>query len=551
MENRMIDDVVKHFLNINNDISSIYLADKKKIVGSEMLLGNEMFDYRRSIDDVNFYKFQNDIYETGGTYCAIVSFPAIITMSKTGFVSEYQNFHTHLISKALDKIKIDGVGVFVLPSRVFFEDQFFKVLENHRAFINLAISLPRNVFENTSIDYFVLVISRVENDNGTFFTQLSTKLEENIQMIDSFVSMDSKISEYGDFIKDVNGFKYFEFLADRELEYMLKNYQYQRYPLHKLCTEISSIKKNSELSFSESENTLFISRIGVRKAYTEFDSEKMRTGNYYCLKLKKELANSEYMKQFFESEIGQSILKSRMPEATIPSIKIKDLRELEIPMPTIDEQKILLNTQNRLNKLAKAIELYSNEITHKPDNVDRITNVVAEFEEALSIQSRNERVGKLLKRGETDFVEFKEFFKLNKLGIVDKNEPLKCVRAVASFLNSSGGILLVGVNDDGEVKGLENEPFENDDKLVLAFKNVLRDMIGEIVFSYAKYELIEINEKKIISIDCKPSHRPVFVTEKKVDYFYIRANRSTETLKRNEMIDYIQKRFFETNSNIS
>ncbi len=112
-------------------------------------------------------------------------------------------------------------------------------------------------------------------------------------------------------------------------------------------------------------------------------------------------------------------------------------------------------------------------------------------------------------------MEFKEYFKYNKSDVEDKGQTIKCVRAVASFLNSNGGTLLVGVSDSGEIIGLENEKFENEDKLVLAFKNVLRDKIGEIVFMYAKYDLIKIDGKSIIYVECKPSHKPIFVTEKK------------------------------------
>ncbi len=47
------------------------------------------------------------------------------------------------------------------------------------------------------------------------------------------------------------------------------------------------------------------------------------------------------------------------------------MEELVVPIPSVAKQKVLLSARNRLNSLANAIENYSNEITFRPDNVEK------------------------------------------------------------------------------------------------------------------------------------------------------------------------------------
>ncbi len=173
-----------------------------------------------------------------------------------------------------------------------------------------------------------------------------------MKIIDSYFEESKSIEEHGDFIENIERFNYFGYLADREREYMLKNYKFIRRPLSKIC-HIRSVKKNTNPDDYVSSNTIYIPRVGARSAYTEFDPNRMMTGNYYELKFDPDQAIAEYMKHFFESEIGQSILSSKMMGAAYSSITKKAMEELVVPIPSVAKQKVLLSARNRLNSLAK------------------------------------------------------------------------------------------------------------------------------------------------------------------------------------------------------
>lgn len=66
----------------------------------------------------------------------------------------------------------------------------------------------------------------------------------------------------------------------------------------------------------------------------------------------------------------------------------------------------------------------------------------------------------IVNQGETTTVEFKSTLRINlHTGEKDPRIELAVLKTIAAFLNSSGGTLLIGVNDDGEPLGVEADHF--------------------------------------------------------------------------------------------
>ncbi len=65
----------------------------------------------------------------------------------------------------------------------------------------------------------------------------------------------------------------------------------------------------------------------------------------------------------------------------------------------------------------------------------------------------------MVRGGETDKVEFKEFIRLD-----DKKKSNDIVKAVISFANAAGGTILIGVTDDADIVGIDGNIPHNKDK---------------------------------------------------------------------------------------
>lgn len=150
----------------------------------------------------------------------------------------------------------------------------------------------------------------------------------------------------------------------------------------------------------------------------------------------------------------------------------------------------------------------------------------------------------LLEAGENEHIEFKSTLRWNmNANKKDTNITYAVLKTVAAFLNSDGGTLFVGVNDDGKVLGLEPDQFESNDKLLLFVTNVIKSNIGPLFINYIHYHLERIRGKIVLRVDVQASADPCYLQDGNTDHFYIRTGPATTDLKLSEVYDYVRKRF--------
>lgn len=174
----------------------------------------------------------------------------------------------------------------------------------------------------------------------------------------------------------------------------------------------------------------------------------------------------------------------------------------------------------------------------------KITKIIAKKHSSLKLRRLDFSTNEIIQEGESEFTEFKATLRTNAITKkTDNNIELASLKTVAAFLNTSGGTLLVGVRDNGEIKGIEIDRFENDDKLLLHFTNLLRDKIGEKALGFVHYEIVKIENVKVLRVDVSKSNKPVFVNFQGNEYFYVRSGPSTLSLKYSDFYEYNIKHF--------
>jgi hypothetical protein len=149
----------------------------------------------------------------------------------------------------------------------------------------------------------------------------------------------------------------------------------------------------------------------------------------------------------------------------------------------------------------------------------------------------------LIGRGEGDQLEFKSTLRwnlaANKPG---KEVELAWLKTVAAFLNSEGGILAIGVNDRGEVAGIDADGFPNDDKFLLHFNNVFNEHLGPQARPFVEASIRTMGDKKVFLVVCRSSLEPVFLTQAKDERFYVRMGPSSRQLPTSEVVRRFRKK---------
>lgn len=166
-----------------------------------------------------------------------------------------------------------------------------------------------------------------------------------------------------------------------------------------------------------------------------------------------------------------------------------------------------------------------------------------EIRSALDTDNTEEHIRRLITVGENRMVEFKSTMRMNlhskKPG---KEIELAWLKGVAAFLNTDGGTLLLGVTDAGDVSGLEQDVFENDDKCRLHFKNLIATHLGADLSKYIRFELFPFDGKTLGVVLCARASEPVFLRDGNKEHFYIRNGPSSDELPVSKALNYIKHR---------
>lgn len=152
----------------------------------------------------------------------------------------------------------------------------------------------------------------------------------------------------------------------------------------------------------------------------------------------------------------------------------------------------------------------------------------------------------LIAGGETDKVEFKS----SLIWDYRKKQPSKetkmaVARTISSFMNSDGGFLLIGVDNEKNVIGLDNDLAQTHnsfDEFELTFTNAINNHLGKVNRPLVSIRFDKAEDKDIVVIRVKPSSHPVYLKyEDKKEEFYIRSGNSSQPLDISEATQYIKE----------
>ena len=145
--------------------------------------------------------------------------------------------------------------------------------------------------------------------------------------------------------------------------------------------------------------------------------------------------------------------------------------------------------------------------------------------------------------GENEKLEMKSTLRFDlRQNIVNKNLEYVIAKTVSAFLNSEGGTLIIGVDDDGNALGLEKdiETFSKKDVdgFELHLRNIIKKHLGSNFEKHLKITFPIIDEKTICKVKILKSGKPVFANFEGKDSFYVRNGNSSIPKNREEQSEY-------------
>ena|SRR3989344_2694858 len=182
------------------------------------------------------------------------------------------------------------------------------------------------------------------------------------------------------------------------------------------------------------------------------------------------------------------------------------------------------------------------------DQAEIYANIIKEAVDAAlgrpQLEKKRLQVLDLILEGEHSKLEFKQTFRWDgKRNISNKDLEKAVMKTIAAFLNSSGGIILIGVTDRGMIHGMEedyNSLIRKDrDGFENHFNQTLRHMIGAEFRQYVNIIFERIDERDVCVVLASPAPKPVYLKVNDTEEFFIRTGNTTSPLKISEVNSYI------------
>jgi predicted HTH transcriptional regulator len=152
-------------------------------------------------------------------------------------------------------------------------------------------------------------------------------------------------------------------------------------------------------------------------------------------------------------------------------------------------------------------------------------------------------------QGESPLLEFKSSFRWDlEQDRINRALETVVLKTIAGYLNSStGGTLLIGVADNGEIIGLEKDyqslKRQDQDGYEQALITAISTHLGADLCQFVKILFHVIDGKHVCRLIVLASPRPVFLNQGKTPKFYLRTGGGTRDLNIQEAVEFIAHRW--------
>ncbi len=154
----------------------------------------------------------------------------------------------------------------------------------------------------------------------------------------------------------------------------------------------------------------------------------------------------------------------------------------------------------------------------------------------------------IIQRGENDQIEFKSTVRWDiRENRINRGLEKVIAKTIAGFFNGAGGYLVIGVNDDGEPLGLDQDlstlKTPDLDSFERTVNDIVKKMLGGDLCPYIHTVFATVQGKDVAMVIIRPAPRAAYLEDGKASLFYVRSGNSTRQMDVREALDYAKSRW--------
>ena len=246
--------------------------------------------------------------------------------------------------------------------------------------------------------------------------------------------------------------------------------------------------------------------------------------------LDRQIVNAIANRAFLTGETNLSI-GSRLPEEYLPEVEERFPGALSSQFMPVDPQ--LWKLDRYRDFLSARRELITAGLNSFLDDL------ISEDEPA-GIRPLTD----LISMGEGTGLEFKSTLQWDVVeGMQNKGLRNAVLKTLVAFMNSEGGTLLIGVEDSGQIFGLErdlNIMERSQDRFLQLLNSLVADRIGIQYTPYVVSRMDTVDGKPICIVNTSKSTEPAFMSGPGGSEFYVRVGNTTRALDPEQTLAYLE-----------
>jgi hypothetical protein len=249
--------------------------------------------------------------------------------------------------------------------------------------------------------------------------------------------------------------------------------------------------------------------------------------NHLHRKVVNEIANRAFLTAPTNLSISNQRPEDYLPkiEEEYPGALSKQFVPIRPELWKLERYEDFLEARRSL--LTLKMNEYLNSLSSEPVKVKEKPNKeIIEFGESISLEFKSTLQRDIIKK--------------------EKNKSLRksVLKTIVAFLNTDGGTLVIGVEDNGTIYGIQLDlalTENSTDKFLILLNTLISDCIGPEYAGLIKTRIESIDDDLVCVVDVDKSSIPAYLEIERNKEFYVRMNNTSISLDPEETVMYISQ----------
>lgn len=223
-------------------------------------------------------------------------------------------------------------------------------------------------------------------------------------------------------------------------------------------------------------------------------------------------------------------------------VEVKQKFPSALKLQVVPEDENLWKLENFEQFLEVRRKTLAKELNHFLENITRTEEVEIQIP-----------LDELISEGESDELEFKSSMRWNfQAEKIDKKLEFVILKSISAFGNWEGGTLIIGVNEEGNLLGLDHDYRSLNggrDEFELHLRNLINKSFGKVFATTGiNIDFQTVSDIEICVITIFKSNKPLYLNVadengQKTEKFYVRSGNTSQELGLSEINEFVKSHF--------